>query len=123
MQAVRGTPEWAIRICPQVSLHGMRWSTEFKWAGGVEPPAAKEWLTALLIVCLTGLDSSITWRIAYKSSFAEMTGKSRNSKQERAMVACSDLERDCRIQKEEASGISSSQHRLSSSSIYFRTRG
>jgi len=85
-----------------------------------EPPAAKEWSTARLSVRLAGLDSSNTWRIAFKSSVAEMMGKSRNNKQESESLACSDLEQGCRSQKQKASGISSSQHRLSSSSnIYF----
>ena len=94
---------------------------EFSSAGGVfEPPAAKEWLTGRLSVRLPGLDSSTAWRIAFKSSVAEMMGKSRNSKQESARVACNDLERGCRSQKQKAIGTSSSQHRLSSSSnIYF----
>lgn len=90
---------------------------EFSSAGGVfEPPAAKEWLTARLSIRLPGLDSSNTWRIAFKSSVAEMMGKSRDSKQQSARVTCSDLERGCRSQKQKAIGISSSQHRLSSSS-------
>jgi hypothetical protein len=90
---------------------------ELSSAGGMfEPPAGKEWLLARLSVRLPGLDSSNTWRIAFKSSVAEMMGKSRNSKQESARVACSDLERGCRSQKQKASGISSSQHKLSSSS-------
>ena len=90
---------------------------EFSSAGGVfEPPAAREWLPARLNVRLPGPDSSDTWRIAFKSSVAEMMGKSRNSKQESARVACSDLKRGCRSQRQKASGISSSQHRLSSSS-------
>src|ERR1700732_4649351 len=92
---------------------------EFSSAGGMfEPPAAKEWLTGRLSVRLPGLDSSSTWRIAFKSSVAEMMGKSRNSKQESARIDCGDLERDCRSQKQNASGTSSSQHRLSSSSNY-----
>jgi hypothetical protein len=65
---------------------------------------------------LPGLDSSAAWRIAVKSSVAEMMGKRRNSKQESAKAACIDLQRVCRSQKQKASGISSSQHRLSSSS-------
>jgi hypothetical protein len=86
-------------------------------AGGVfEPPAPKEEWTARLSVRLAGLDSSNAWRISVKSSVAEMMGKSRDSKQESARVACSDLKRGCRSQKQKASGISSSQHRLSSSS-------
>ena len=90
---------------------------EFSAAGGVfEPPAAKEWLPARLSVRLPGLDSSTAWRIAFKSSVAEMMGNSRNSKQESAREACSDLERGRRSQKQKASGTSSSQHRLSSSS-------
>ena len=94
---------------------------EFSSAGGVfEPPAAKAWLPARLNIRLPGLDSSTAWRIAFKSSVAEMMGNSRNSKQESARVACSDLKRGCRSQKQKASGTSSSQHRLSSSSnIYF----
>jgi hypothetical protein len=90
---------------------------EFSSAGGVfELPATKEWSTARFSVRLPGLDSSTAWRIAFKSSVAEMMGNSRNSKQESARVACSDLERGCRSQKQKASGISSSQHRLSSNS-------
>jgi hypothetical protein len=97
---------------------------EFSSAGGVfEPPAAKEWLPARLSVRLPGLDSSTAWRIAFKSSVAEMMGNSRNSKQESATAACSDLERGCPSQKQKANGISSSQHRLSSSSnICFLTK-
>ena len=97
---------------------------EFSSPGGVfEPPAAKEWLPARLNIRLPGLDSSTAWRIAFKSSVAEMMGKSRNSKQESARLACSDLERGCRSQKQKASGISSSQHKLSSSSnIYSLTK-
>jgi hypothetical protein len=87
---------------------------KFSSARGVfEPPAAKERSTARLSVRLPGLDSSNTWRIAFKSSFAEMMG---NSKQESASIDCGDLERGCRSQKQKASGISSSQHRFSSSS-------
>ena len=90
---------------------------EFSSAGGeFEPPAAKEWSTARLSVRLPGLDSSTAWRIAFKSSVAEMMGKSRNSNPESATAACSDLERGCRSQEKKASGISSSQHKLSSSS-------
>jgi hypothetical protein len=94
---------------------------EFSSAGGVfEPPAEKEWLPARLSVRLPGLDSSAAWRIAFKSSAAEMMGKSRNSKEKSARAACIDLKRGCRSQMQKASGISSSQHRLSSSSnIYF----
>jgi hypothetical protein len=94
---------------------------EFSSAGGVfEPPATKEWLPARLNIRLPGLDSSTAWRIAFKSSVAEMMGNSRNSKQESARVACSDLKRGCRSQKQKASGTSSSQHKLSSiSNIYF----
>src|ERR1700730_12506811 len=97
---------------------------EFSSAGGVfEPPAAREWLPARLNIRLPGPDSSDTWRIAFKSSVAEMIGKSRNNKQESARVACSDLKRGCRSQKQTASGTSSSQHRLSSSSnVYFQIR-
>jgi hypothetical protein len=96
---------------------------EFSIAGGVfEPPAAKEWSTARLSVRLPGLDSSNTWRMAFKSSVAEMMGKSRNNKQASARAAWSDLKRGCRSQKQKASGISSSQQRLSSSSnIYSLT--
>ena len=121
MQAVRGILGLALRIPPQVLLHGRPWSMEFSSAGGVfEPPAAKEWLPARLSIRFPGLDFSNGWRIACKSSVAEMMGKSRDSKQESARVACSDLERGCRSQKQKASGISSSQHRLSSSSnIHF----
>src|ERR1700730_1447312 len=90
---------------------------EFSSAGGVfEPPAAKEWLTARVRVRLPGLDSFNTWRIAYKSSVAEMRGKRRNSIQDSARAACSDLERGCHSQKQIASVISSRRHRLSSSS-------
>src|ERR1700730_9026098 len=97
---------------------------EFSSAGGVfEPPAAKEWLPARLRIRLPRLDSSTAWRIAFKSSVAEMMGNSRNSKQESARVVCSDLERGCRSQKQKASGTSSSQQRLSSSSnIFFRIK-
>ena len=97
---------------------------ELSSAGGVfEPPAVKEWSAARLRVRLPGLDSSNSWRIAFKSSVAEMIGKSRNSKQESARAAWSDLKRSCRSQKQKAIGISSSQHRLSSSStIYTRAR-
>jgi hypothetical protein len=97
---------------------------EFSFAGGVfEPPAAKEWSTARLSVRLPGLDSSNTRRIAFKSSVAEMMGKSRNSKQASARVPWSDLKRGCRSQKQKASGISSNQQRLSgSSNVYSLTR-
>jgi hypothetical protein len=115
---------WSLRIHPQEWLHGRPWSIEFSSAGGgFEPPAAKQWSPARLSVRLPGLDSSNTWRIAFKSSVAEMMGKSRNSKQESATEACSDLERSCRSQKKNASGTSSSQQRLSSSSnIYSLTK-
>jgi hypothetical protein len=93
---------------------------EFISAGGVvEPPAPKEEWTARLSVRLAGLDSSKAWRVSVKSSVAEIIGKSRDSKQESARVACSDLKRGCRSQKQKASGTSSSQHRLSrSSNVY-----
>jgi hypothetical protein len=121
VRAVTGTPGLAMTIHSQVRLHGRPWSMEFSSAGGeFEPPAAKAWSTARLSVRLPGLDSSTARRIAFKSSVAEMMGKSRNNKQESARVACSDLERGCRSQKQKANGTSSSQHRLSSSSnIYF----
>ena len=124
MQAVRRTSGSAITIHPQVRLHGRPWSIEFSSAGGgFEPPAAKEWSPARLSVRLPGLDSSNTWRIAFKSSVAEMMGKSRNSNQESATAAWSDLKRSCRSQEQNASGTSSSQQRLSSSSnIYSRAR-
>jgi hypothetical protein len=98
----------------------MPWSLEFISAGGVvEPPAPKEEWTARLSVLLAGLDSSKAWRVSVKSSVAEIIGKSRDSKQESARVACSDLKRGWHSQKQKASGISSSQHRLSrSSNVY-----
>ena len=124
MQAVRGTPGWALRIHPQEWLHSRPWSIEFSSAGeGFEPPAAKEWSPARLSVRLPGLDSSNTCRIAFKSSVAEMMGKSRNKKLESASAAWSDLKRGCRSQKQNASGTNSSRQRLSSTSnVYSRIR-
>src|ERR1700730_9186122 len=97
---------------------------EFSSAGkAFEPRAAKEWSTARLSVRLPGPDSSNTWRIAVKSSVAEMMGKSRNSKQAQKKASRSDLKRGCRSQQQTASGISSSQHRLSSSSNVYSLIG
>jgi hypothetical protein len=116
--AIGGTTDRATRSRSQVSPQGGAGSAALKCAGGaLKSLFPEEWSAAFLTVRVPGLDSTISWGVACRSSVAEMTGKSRTSKQVSTSARCSDLEGGrCRSQKQNASAISRSQHRFSSSS-------